>query len=354
MDRSRCQLLDIGRFVAASAVLCYHYFLNGMVNGKVPSMHALPWVSEFARYGYLGVDFFFLISGYVILLSARDKPAHEFAVSRALRLYPAFLVAVLLTATLAQWWGGSLMSVSARQVAANLTMLAPLFHEPYVDGVYWTLAYEVRFYALVLVALLLGARRRLETLAIAWVVLQLCVQAVGWSRLPLLGGYDVFFAAGCLFAVMQHQRRYTPTMLLLLTGALLLCARVAMLEAEDKSVLDAGLVFSPLVAAAAVVLFFVFFGLLGVPRIAALRIPGSRLMGGLTYPLYLVHAHIGYMLLARFGRDDNRLIVYPVVIGIVLCIALAIHLLVERRLARQWRSFFTFLIGTPLRGLQRA
>jgi len=220
--------------------------------------------------------------------------------------------------------------------------------------VYWTLAYEIRFYALVLLALLLGARRRLETLAIGWAVLQLVTQAIGWSHVPLLGGYDVFFASGCLFAVIQHQRRYTPALLLLLAGELLLCMRVAMLEADDKSVLAAGLVFSPGVAAACVVVFFGFFALLGLQRVAAMRIPGSRLMGGLTYPLYLVHAHIGYMLLARFGRDDNKWIVYPLVIALVLGIALAIHLLVERGLARQWRSLFTTLIGTPLRGLQRA
>ena len=352
MERERMQLLDYGRFAAAAAVLAFHYFFNGIANGKLSSLGHEPVLSEVARYGYLGVNFFFLISGYVILLSARGKSAHEFAVARALRLYPAFCFAVLLTSAVALLWGGQRMSVSLSQVAANLTMAAPWFGQDYVDGVYWTLSYELRFYAAVLLALLLGAARRLEVLCGAWVGLQLLAHALGLQHLPLLGSYYVYFAAGALLAVLKNRPRPGPWLPLLL-GALYLCASFAMEEAGERS-LATGHAISPWVAAASVLGFFVFFGVLNTPQGSALRLPSARLVGGLTYPLYLIHAHVGYMLLSRFASEEHKVLAYALVIAAVLAIALYMHLVIERAMAPMWRVLFVSAVGAPLQALQHS
>lgn len=136
----RLELLDGGRFVAACAVVMFHYFFNGIANHKITSLHHIPEVINFAKYGYLGVEFFFMISGYVIFFSAMNRSASEFAVSRAVRLYPAFWVALLFTTTIAYFWADTMMRVRISQVLANATMVPTLFGYPYVDGVYWDTA----------------------------------------------------------------------------------------------------------------------------------------------------------------------------------------------------------------------
>jgi peptidoglycan/LPS O-acetylase OafA/YrhL len=51
-----------------------------------------PW----ARYGFLGVPIFFIISGYVIAYSA-ERTAAAFAIARVSRIYPTFLFCMTLT-----------------------------------------------------------------------------------------------------------------------------------------------------------------------------------------------------------------------------------------------------------------
>src|SRR5262245_23513156 len=146
----RLELLDYGRFVAGFCVLLCHLLFNGIWNGKVDSLEHVPGLADAVKYGYLGVEFFFIISGYVIFFSARGKTAGDFLVSRAVRLYPAFWFAVLVTSLVAVPWGGEQMSVTLPQVLANLTMAPQLFGQTYVDGVYWTLVFEWSFYLAVL------------------------------------------------------------------------------------------------------------------------------------------------------------------------------------------------------------
>ena len=158
----RLELLDYGRFVATLAVMAFHYFFNGIHNGKLSTLTHVAGLIDVAKYGYLGVEFFFMISGYVIFFSSKGKTPGQFGVSRAVRLYPAFWIAVIFTTFIAQFWGGRQMSVGSFQAIANLTMLPGLLGQGYVDGVYWTLQLELSFYAMVMIALLLGLQSRLE------------------------------------------------------------------------------------------------------------------------------------------------------------------------------------------------
>nr|WP_308129416.1 acyltransferase family protein [Actinoplanes polyasparticus] len=116
-------------------------------------------------YGFPGVETFFLISGFVILMSGWGRTVREFAASRAARLYPAFWASVVITtvvtAVLSITGGLPFSSQSdTGDVLINMTMLAEPLNTPLVDTVYWTLWVELRFYLLTACLLAAGFTRR--------------------------------------------------------------------------------------------------------------------------------------------------------------------------------------------------
>lgn len=338
----RLELLDYARLIAAVAVMAFHYLFNGINGGKVGSIAINEQVAAVAKYGYLGVELFFIISGYVIFFSAKSRSAGEFFVSRASRLVPAYIPAVLLTALVAQRWGGETMAVTWPQVLANFTFFPNIFGFKAVDGVYWTLRLEIIFYALVFIILAAGQQRRLGVFFLAWPFLMLLALVVNVSEIPLLGGYFAFFAAGALLAMRKERPALTTTAAALL--AMMLCMQYAITNARALSE-SKGVLYSDVVVAVIVGSFFLFFLILNTQRGSTLRLPGSRLAGALTYPLYLVHAHIGYMILSKFANEANKWLAYAVTAAIAFFLAYMIHVVFEKRLGRYWKRLFELISG---------
>jgi len=73
-SKARLYELDLLRFIAAISVLLYHYTFMGYaensIQGDYTSPIEYPMLAPFSQYTYLGVNLFFMISGFVILLSA--------------------------------------------------------------------------------------------------------------------------------------------------------------------------------------------------------------------------------------------------------------------------------------------
>ncbi len=285
---NRLQLLDYGRFFAALSVVAFHYLFNGIYNGKISSITHIPEVIDIAKYGYLGVEFFFMISGYVIFFSAKHRTASAFAVSRAVRLYPAFLMAVIFTSCFAFFWGGEQMSVHLVQIFANFTMLAPFLGQEFVDGVYWTLIYELEFYVLVFIILFLGGKQKLDILFLAWPFMIAIATYFNKGDWLYLGNYFCYFAAGALFAIVKERKRHIPSYISLFLS-LLLCVYFSANMAIDITN-STGVARSEYIVGTIIILFFAFFMISNTKRASSLNLPGSQLLGALTYPVYLIHA----------------------------------------------------------------
>lgn len=356
-EQPRFELLDAIRFAAASMVVAFHYLFNGVAGGKVtsltldgPPLDVAPGV---VKYGYLGVPLFFLVSGFVITRSTRGRSADRFVVGRALRLLPAYWCGVLITSTVAVWLGGQVVHVDVPMVLANLTMVPPLFGQPFVDGVYWTLLVELQFYLLVLALLQFGRGRLVERFVPWWALLMLGATAAGVGRVPYLGGYMGFFAAGAVLSTLQQRGAYADgrERLVLLAGlAAAYCVGVQhcvvelpALEAQRHTT------YSVPVVVALVTAGHLMLAAFCVPRVARLRVPGARALGSLTYPLYLLHAHLGYMLLNRFARPETTWFVYPALVAGILALSGAVHLVVEKRLEAVWRRLFEATLGAGMR-----
>jgi len=138
-------------------VLCFHYF-SRWTPPRWPSNY-YPYGGRYAEFplfnfGYLGVEFFFVISGFVISLTLfGSRSIREFVVKRIARLWPAMLICSLITLI-------ALVVIPQAMFEAKIRNLVPslLFFDPYLfqkvigtscnwmDDAYWSLFVEVRFY----------------------------------------------------------------------------------------------------------------------------------------------------------------------------------------------------------------
>lgn len=158
--RQRISVINALRAFAALAVAWGHFVAG---QGK--------WLGLSGKYGYLGVDIFFVISGFVIPWSLyrtrygfRDYP--RFLLKRNVRLYPPYLasIAISILATnfiLVPLFKIPHMTVTGRDLLLHFTYLNDIFKVKWVNVVYWTLAIEFQWYLLVgLVMPLLASRNR--------------------------------------------------------------------------------------------------------------------------------------------------------------------------------------------------
>ena len=152
---SRIEIIEGLRGLAALAVAWFH-FTNA--NAAFPT---LGWLRASGTYGWLGVESFFVISGFIIpyaMFEAGYRLAdwRTFLAKRLLRLEPPYLVAILLT--LALWWMSSQSPnfnrppPTATQVLLHVGYLPALFGYAWLDSAYWTLAVEFQFYLLMAVS----------------------------------------------------------------------------------------------------------------------------------------------------------------------------------------------------------
>jgi peptidoglycan/LPS O-acetylase OafA/YrhL len=268
----RIQELDALRLFAAVAVVFYHLTYSNSASRQLFPM--LDWIT---RYGYLGVDLFFVISGFVILWSAQGRSLWQFGVSRVARLYPLFWLALAMSAWVVP-------EVTLTRLAANATMVAGYLGQNYIDGVYWTLQVELKFY--VLVGLLLAFRqgKNFELWISVWLAASIGAEFIPALRSAVIYPYSPLFIGGAVcFLVRSNGFTWWRLALFLTAGVL------ATLHAGPAS---KGFVLGTdgTVAYIVVACIFVAAWLVAIDR---LRLRCSAYAAAMTYPLYLVHNELG-------------------------------------------------------------
>jgi peptidoglycan/LPS O-acetylase OafA/YrhL len=330
--------IDFLRGVACISVLAFHFLSRGPKTHTMPGIDS-PLIEATAAYGYLGVHLFFVISGFVILMSANGATARNFVASRASRLYPGLWAAATLTAGTAWLLDDARFAVSAVDYLANLTMVPHWFDMPYVDGAYWSLGYELHFYILVWLAIGLRLMGRLEWLLAGW----LLVSAVNALRpmWPVEFWVDAkwapFFTAGGVFYLVRTHG-VTPFRLVLL-GASFALAQVYAVWYGTLPDLAGGQAIVPAVLTASIVTaIFALFWLIATARF---RMKASRFIyyaGVLTYPMYVIHQNFGFMVYGRIQKASGMAIGSLVVmLVLLLLISWCIHAYVERPLSQMMR-----------------
>lgn len=332
--------LDALRLVAAVAVVVYHFTGRTASSWGPEQTELLRGVGAWTSYGSLGPELFFVISGFVILMTAWDRTTVSVVASRIGRLYPSYWVAVLLTGALLLWVWPDGKDVTAGQVAVNLTMLQSAFGVPHVDGVYWTLWTELRFYLLIGVLVLVGVtRRRVLAFALLWPPAALLAEKLGSAELAelLISHYAPLFAAGmALYLVYRDGHALVPWLVVGantgLAAYLIAPSRTAVLSRVTEYVPStAGLAVGVVVCVALV-------ALVALTPLARIDRPWLVTAGALTYPLYLVHQYWGlYVIDLLVDRDAPAWAALGAALLVSLLLAWAVQRLVEAPYAPRLR-----------------
>lgn len=207
--------LDFMRFFAALAVVAYHFAFYGAVEkgpGGIGEILAgrvdFPNAGAFASWGWVGVYVFFVISGFVILMSAQGKTLFEFAVGRFVRIYPALIVFTTLSLLVLIYFS-EVYWVDLVMRWGRALVLYP--RGPWIDGAIWTLTIEAIFYCLIGLLLLSGLIGR----AVTFAMIYLAVTSAFW----LLVGVDLYasFGIGSKY-VFPVASAYSSKAILLTTG----------------------------------------------------------------------------------------------------------------------------------------
>jgi peptidoglycan/LPS O-acetylase OafA/YrhL len=337
--KQRIYQIDLFRFIAALSVVFYHYLFRGYAADNM-SVLSFTEIGNYFKYGYLGVDLFFIISGFVIILSIKNYSLSAFITSRITRLYPAYWFCVLLTSIVVVYFGSPWFHATVQQMLANLTMFHQLFFIDSIDGVYWSLLVELKFYFIIALFLIFVKIKKLkiDVLVYSWLFLTilyfftsdyLIMKAFGYF---LIFDWSSYFIAGIIFYQIYKNDVKIQNIL-----ALIVCLLISLFYAInriDEIQIHYSATFSPYIISSIIVSFYVLMYLVSIGKLRGINSPKLLKLGVLTYPLYLLHQNIGFIIFNNLGTYFNKYIIFFLTLVVIFIASYYTNKLIEIPVSR--------------------
>lgn len=337
--------IEAARAFAATFVVMFH--AANFMNVEHFSGH-VGMAGVFA-FGYVGVDFFFVLSGFIISYVHYAEIGNVAALPRYLwrrfcRIYPIywfFLSLVILVTLLGRVLAGKVagFDIGMSDIPGTVFLLIAGGDPKYV-GVAWSLQFEVLFY-LAFCALFIHARAG-ALLFFFWAVYVL-IHALGWigQGLPfqLSHPHCFQFLCGVLVGVLARRIRVASTWTMLL-ASLLFFGGAAVFEVWGPLEKHSALGRFLLGGGAALVLL----SLVGMERQRTLSTPRwLATMGSVSYSIYLGHSlfiSATYMVLLKLGLYHRlpEVVVYVTAVVVALLGTTLIGLYVELPMVRAFKD----------------
>lgn len=345
--KNRFSELDALRGIAALLVVFFHY-----------SIHR-PETDLGFKYGIMGVELFFVISGFVITMSiARVKRGVDFIINRASRLYPAYWTAATITFVLLLFKSlatkHSFEDVNFVQYVANLTMFQYYFGFKDLDGSYWSLIVEMVFYLCILCLLQSNQLKKINVLAICLINITVIAQAFFWNEstktivhyFPLVRYLPLFLAGINFYSISTEKKNlfsHYAVIVFCLLGQLLLfenCTRAQ----EYLSLVE---------YAAALLIIFGLFVLFvhGYLRFIVSKV--TLFFGRISYPLYLTHQFLAlqiiFPVLLKHFHLNFWITAFAITLPINVLLAYFITRFVDEPLSRKMKQKLQSMPALTLR-----
>lgn len=342
---NRINYLDGLRGLAILLVFGFHAF------SRWPNL--LPYGDNYAeialfKYGWLGVELFFLISGFVILMTLeKSQTASNFLYKRWLRLFPAMLlISLLVFATAGFFHERPAGSPNAFDLLPGLTFIEPDWWSRVLgypveslEGAYWSLYVEVKFY--VIAALVFFWRGREAVIICMFVLYAISTLFSLLPDLQVLPGLSIlykltvhltlkyfgWFGAGAAFYIYYQTNKWSWYYIGLI--GIVCCSAILGLT-------------NPVVGFAALIISAIFALSLVSPLLQ--RLLASRLLlpiGACSYPLYLMHENALISSIIKLDQLGLNLPGY-VTVGLVGLALVAVATLVSERFEPKLRVMLTF------------
>jgi len=356
-NKDRIYIIDLFRFIAALSVVFFHYAFLGSHFGK--SALSLPFLAPIAKYGFLGVELFFIISGFVILMSAWDADVIGFLSSRVGRLYPAYWVCCTLTTVVLLISPIDVSTVSIKQYLINMTMLNGFVNINNIDGSYWTLMYEITFYALIAFVLLIRKIKYSEYFAYIWLTLSIACIYLNFGSDSILskiankltlGSYSSLFIYGMLlFLIWKHGLTISKSIGLAASCGLSIYSSVNR-AINNNTYSNYDLSIPVVVAIDSFILIIMFLAAIKVLKLKKLRI--VSILGALSYPLYLLHHTIGYAIFNQLYNKINTNILVIFTFTFMFILSFLVSHYIESKWCKTLRTFIEACLRKILRTKQ--
>lgn len=335
--------LDLLRFLAALSVVLFHYTFRGYSADNLSNI-SYDEISFITKYGYLGVELFFMISGFVILMTAQSGSVKKFLISRFTRLYPTFWIGVILTAIFIYIYKAQLFDFTIKQLLINLTMVPKLFNTAPIDGVYWTLLVELKFYFLIVLVLLFKKLDYMKLFLFLWVSWSIFFY---FTHFPyklngiLFPTYSSYFVAGAIFFMVKKEGISVFKVSTLLISFISSC--LYSVKYLDRQIEHFNTEFSSFIV---IFILFIFYLVMLLISLEKSNFFNKRIyfyLGILTYPLYLIHQNIGYILL-NYYQNLNKYVLLVSIIFIMIFISYIIYYFIDNKLSSYLKAKLTNLL----------
>ena len=341
-NRDKFGSIEVGRGIAALLVVFHH---TGSIMSEPRFFNAEPFARHFRNFN-VGVDFFFVLSGFIITWIHWDdiglkNRIGSFAAKRFVRIYPPYwlILLPLIILYLLFTRAGQPSQHDPINIVLSILLL-PYTAEP-VLGVAWTLTYEIFFYVLFAVIIIWAGRKALWVLP-AWALATLGANILEALRVipPLtypasffLSPFNLEFIMGVAAAmVLRHARIPAPWLVAGLGVATFLTLMWFFVDIQEIPLVGR------LAFGTASTLFVL--GAVEIERVKPLKLPKFLLLfGASSYAIYLAHSvelSFSINLSSRLGIS-TYLSLNTIAIGLAVlatAFGIAYHYVVERRVVR--------------------
>jgi peptidoglycan/LPS O-acetylase OafA/YrhL len=321
-NRNRIKTLDAFRGIAVLSVVLYHYCTRFNDLDRFPGLYNnVPFFMK----GYLGVHLFFLISGFVIFLTIEQvKSAREFILKRFLRLFPTYWLCILISATSIYLFIGKLpdsFQISIKDIVGNFTMiqdlLRPIYPFKHIDGAYWSLLPELLFYGMIAVLFRFRLLKYIKIIGTVWLVISaVCTYFdlnISMAGIILNFRYGSLFFGGIMFYILWKdgkERKLWYNHAIIALSFIVSCFLI--------------MFFTYKIADCVISVFlYIVFYLFIYGKLNFINFKFLLFLGKISYPWYLLHQTIGFLILYWLHRQFNFTSCFTIVIPLLFTGALA-------------------------------
>ena len=342
--------LELSRGIAALLVVMFHYHFY--VNEYFKTN---PIVARIFEGGHAGVEFFFVLSGFIMFITHRHdggKPlaAFTFLQKRAIRILPMYwiVITVSLVAFLSHpGWGGS-KGISVHNVIFDYLLLPT--QGALILAPAWTLKCEALFYAFFCVALF---RPAVGIAAfVSWQTAIILANAVGLITNStsdndyvnyILDIHNIGFGLGVLCGWASVELRLASPVRefsIFAIGVISVVCIMAFESVENANYVDLQPIWEKIILSFSYSLMFslVIFSVVRLEQIYKPKFDRRLLVfGASSYTLYLIHDPVASLLakaavMMKLPSLTNENVAYLIGVAVAIAVAIAVHLHIERPL----------------------